>query len=75
MEEQLKQNIERTLGHPINNADFELFSSYAFSKSFEKRPYLLTRENIVSMFILFSMVLPFPIMLMSMAINMQYNLL
>lgn len=40
MEEQLRQNIERTLGHPISNEDFERFSSFLFSKSFEKKAIL-----------------------------------
>ena len=37
MEEQLRKNIERTLGHPISDEDFELFYSNVFSKSFEKK--------------------------------------
>lgn len=40
MEGQLRQNIESTLGQAISNADFELFSSYVFSKSFEKKAIL-----------------------------------
>lgn len=40
MEDLLRQNIQRTIGHPITDEEFEQFSQFLFPKSFDKKATL-----------------------------------
>ncbi|SDM18643.1 cAMP-binding domain of CRP or a regulatory subunit of cAMP-dependent protein kinases [Daejeonella rubra] len=40
MEDLLRQNIQRTIGKLVKDEEFELFSSYLFTRTFDKKSFL-----------------------------------
>ena len=52
MEDLLRQNIQRTIGHPITDEEFELFSQFLFPKSFDKKA-ILSEEGALCKYVYF----------------------
>lgn len=46
MEQLLKENVKRTTGHELTDEEYELFCSFVFKKSFDKKEILAETGNI-----------------------------